>query len=767
MYRELNVDDIIYTLDVKDIKINTRQKQLPEYTDVYDKIKIALNIDKEGYNIFIIDDYSKEKLNNLIEYIQDLFEGKGNGPDICYVVKNDEKCPEVIMLSGGKGILLKETLDGMQNAYMEGIVDFYNSDSDSEKNEIMENIQKKRNGLVSELVKNAEDEGFDIKLTENGFTFIPLDEGKGMSEKDYENLETGRKDEIVNKVSKLKLKAQRILEKIKDDEIEETEKIKILFSKYIESKMVTYKEKYNEEFVNDKCAVDYLDFVSNSIEKNLLENFTLSLSEDDDNYSEIIEKFIINVIVDNSKKKTLPIIYEEDPCINNLLGSIEYENKNGVYSTDTSLIKGGALHKANGGCLILRASSLLNNPSAYYYLKKALMGGKVDLDYNRNYIELLSLSGIKPEPVKIKEKVIIIGDYETYDLLYTYDEDFKKVFQVRAEYEPIVKLNDDSINALLNHVYSICKENNLISLTNGALKEVIKYLSRKAESKNKVYFDCVELNKVLMITNVKARENKKEVVNGVDITDVVYSRELLEKEILESYSENKTLIKVDGTTVGQVNALSVISTGYLSIGKPLRVTCSCCSGDGNIIDVQKESNLSGNIHNKAVNILKGYMNILLGGYTKLPMDFQLNFEQVYGKIDGDSASVAEIICMISALSKLPVKQNIAITGSINQFGEVQPVGGVNEKIEGFFNVCKAVNTVEGKGVLIPGRNKDNLVLNSEVEEAIAKGRFHIYTMENVSDAVELVMGSEKAEMDYVVDVINREIKKYTIKDPKK
>lgn len=767
MYREVDINDIIYKLEVKNIKINTRQKYLPEYSDVYDKLKMALNIDKEGYNVFLIDDYSQEKLNNIIDFIKDIFEDKEKGHDICYVIKKNEKCPEVLMLTGGKGVIFSETLDEIQNNYIKSIADFYNSSSNSEKNEIMEKIQKNRNELISELVKNAEEQGFDIRLTENGFTFIPLEEGKGMSEKDYENLETNRKDEIIDKVSKLKLQAQRILEEIKSGEVEESEKVKLLFLKHIKSTTSDLKEKYRKEFLNDESAVVYLDFVCSEIEKDLEENFIITYSEDDDTYKDIIERYIINVIVDNSDEKSLPIVYEEDPNINNLLGNIEYENRNGSYFTDTSLIKGGALHRANEGCLILRASSLLSNPSAYYYLKKSLISGKVDLDYSRNYIELLSLSGLKPEPVKIKEKVIMIGDYETYDLLYNYDEDFKKVFQIRAEYEPIVKLNDDSVNVLLYHIYSVCKENSLMSFTDSALKEIIKYLSRKAENRNKVYFDISELNRVLMITDVKAKCNKKEAINGRDITDVVYSREILEKEILESYSGNKTLIKVDGTTIGQVNALSVIDTGYLSIGKPLRITCSCCKGEGNIIDVQKESNLSGNIHNKAVNILKGYMNTLIGGYSKLPVDFHLNFEQLYGKIDGDSASVAEIICMISALSKLPVRQNIAITGSINQFGEVQPVGGVNEKIEGFFNVCKTVDTVEDKGVLIPLRNKDNLVLNSEVEEEITKGKFHIYTMESVSDAVELAMGGDNSEMAYVVEVINKEIKKYMVKDSKK
>lgn len=767
MYREVDMNDIIYKFQFNNVNIETRKKYLPEYNDVYDKIKTALQIEKDGYNIYIVDSYSKEKLHNLADYIKDIFKDKGKCHDICYVVKDDDKSPSVLKLNSGMGSKLKKVLDGIQDKYSELIYEFYNGDGDSEKNELVENLQTKRSELITSLVKTAEEQGFDIRLTENGFTFIPMDEGKGMSEKEYDNLQNDRKDEIVTKVNKLKIEAQHILEVIKNDENQEIEKIKAIMKDYLKNKMDDIKTSYRKDFENDAAAYEYLDSVCDEIEKNVIDNYSMNYSEDEESIKEIIERYIINVLVDNKGERSLPVIYEEDPNVNNLLGCIEYENRNGVYSTDTSLIKAGSLLRANDGCLIVRASSLLNNPSAYYYLKKSLMSGEVDFDYNRRYLELISVAGLRPEPIKVREKVIIIGDYETYDLLYNYDEDFKKVFQVRAEYEPIVKLDDDTTNALMFNLYSICKENGLMSLTDDALKEVVKYLSRKAENRNKIYFDCTELDRILMITDVRVRDKNKSVVDGTDISEAVYPREILQKEVLDSYRENKTLINVNGTTVGQINALSVIDTGYMSFGKPLRLTCSCYRGDGNIIDVQKESNLSGNIHNKAISILKGYINALVGGYSKLPVDFHLNFEQLYGKIDGDSASVAEVISMISALSRMPVKQNIAITGSLNQFGEVQPVGGVNEKIEGFFNVCKAVDSVEGKGVLIPNRNKDNLVLSCEVESEIEKGRFHIYTMDKVDDAVELLIGNDKVTMEAVIETINKEIKKYACKETKK
>jgi lon-related putative ATP-dependent protease len=767
MYNEINASDIIYKFQPGKLDTCKRNDPVPIYSDIYDKIRTAMDIDKEGYNIYIIDDYSRDKIDNIISFIRGLYKDKGKAHDICCVVMEDEKYPKALVLSAGNGKKLEEKLEKLQNAYLESIDEFYNESDNKEKQDIVDRIQNKRTDAINSLVKKAEEDGFDIKLTENGFTFIPLENGKSMSEKTFDNLESFKKDEIVSKVGKLKIQAQEILEDIKNDEKDELEKIKSLLSKYLEVKISDIKNEYMDELQMDRCAVEFLNYVCSEIEKNVTENYSMSFEQDEEIINGIINKFMINVLIDNSGTEELPVVFEEDPSVNNLLGSIEYENRNGVYTTDVNLIQGGSLLKANEGCIILRANSLLNNQSAYYYLKKCMLSGKVDINYNRGYLEILSLSGLKTEPISIKEKVILIGDYETYELLYNYDEDFRKIFQLRAEYNPIVNLDDNSANLLLSDVYSVCTKNNLMHISDSALKEVVKYLSRKAENRNKVYFDSTELNKILMLTNAKASNRGKTIMDEGDFTDAVYTTELMEKELLEGYSENKMLIDVKGEKVGQINALSIIDTGYMSIGKPLRITCSCSSGEGNIIDVQKESNLSGNIHNKSVNILKGYLNVLIGVYSKLPVDFHLNFEQLYGKIDGDSASVAEALCIISALSKLPIKQNIAVTGSINQFGEVQPIGGVNEKIEGFFKVCKRIDTVQDKGVLIPDRNMDNIVLSNEVESEIEKGRFHIYSMSNMNDAVELLICSKGMTTADVIDEMEKEIKKYYPKSSKK
>ena len=763
MNRELTPKEIIYEFDIEDVSTREPLDSMPQYFDVIENIKTALSIDKEGFNIYLIDDFSKATLKDIMKCVNKIFENKRQAKDICYVLYEDEKYPKPIFVSNGGGNKFKETLEEMQNEYLECTFQFYNNSTNKEKEEIQENIQRKRNELIADLIDTSKEKGFDIKSTNNGFTFIPLSSGKEMTENEYDTLDREKKETILDTVSILKDKAKEILEELKDIEAKELDKIKQIMEEYYKNEMSELKEEYKNMFMEDKEVQNYIDIVCNDIEKKLIDNYSLSYDEDEEKINEIIYKYVVNVIVDNSLNKTPPVIFEQDPNLSNLLGNIEYENHNGVYSTDIGFIKGGSMLKANGGCLVIRINNLLSNPSAYYYLKKSLLTEEVDVAYNRNYYELVSLSTLKPEPVPIKEKIILIGDYETYDLLYNYDEDFRKIFTIKAECNPVQNIDNNLKSSLVFEINKICSENNFKFLTKGALREVAKLLSRRAQSRKKIYYDKYEINKLLTLSNNSVKEKNQEEIGEVDIIEIGYKKDLMEKEILNNYIEKKMLIDVKNSRIGQINGLSVIDTGYFSFGKPIKITCCCYKGEGNIVDVQQESNLSGNIHSKSINILKGYISTINGGFTKLPVDFHLSFEQIYGKIDGDSASVAEIICMLSALSKIPIKQNIAVTGSINQFGDVQPIGGVNEKIEGFFGICKALDTIKDKGVVIPLSNAEDLVLSEEVESETKNGNFHIYTMTNIEDAIGVLMGDTDTNFEQVMTAINKELKKYSSK----
>ena len=747
---DLNEDD--------DNKI--RLKDIPEITSAYEKIKRAISIDEEGYNLYIIDSFSKDKLENLTKFIENLYKSAEAPRDICYATINDPKRPEPIFLTNGNGAKLKETIENIKNSYYEVAMEFYNTSSESEKDRIIDEVHSKRTNYIGELMEMAKIDGFDVKATNGGFAFIPLKEGEAMTEKEYDELSEESKDSIVLKASNLKKKAEVVLEKLKDIELTSMKKLKGIYAEFMDVEMEDEKEDCLLNFIDDDDAYEYLEKVFYSIEKELVDCYTMNVEDDESDINEVLDKYDISVLVDNTNNKNPRVIYEEDPNVTNLFGNIEYENHNGLYSTDLSLINSGSMLQANEGCIIIRLNQLAMNNYSYYYLKKTLMSGKVSIDSSRGYLDIISINGVKPKAVPINVKVILIGDYESYDILYNADEDFKSLFPIRVEFSNYVKNQPIKGKVLKDYILERGKKHYINKVSDDAIKEIIKYLSRVAECRGKICIEDKNIDRLLILANNMAELDGREIISDKDIRNVAYEKSLIEDEILEMYEDSKIILTLSGEKVGDINGLAVLSSGYYTFGKPMRLTCVACKGEGKILDIQKESNMSGSIHEKSINILSGLLSNLIIPYEKLPVDFHLSFEQTYGQIDGDSASVAEILCILSALSKVGIKQNIAVTGSINQFGEVQAIGGVNEKIEGFYKVCKLLGDSKDKGVLIPITNSEDLVLNKEVEEAIEKGEFHIYTMENLQDAIEVMMLDSKTSYKDLFKIIEKEVEKY-------
>lgn len=760
MKRELTPSEIMFKVDVTDTDVDKGTKGIKEFNDAYKKVERAINIDKEGYNLYLIDTFSKDKLNELTSFIEKKYKDLEAPRDICYVTLEDVNRPEAIFVSNGKGKKLKETVDDIKNCYLESVDNFYADSSNDEKDYIVEDVQNKRNSYINELTKMAKKEGFEVKATSKGFAFIPLSGDEAMTEKEYDDLEEENKNVIVAKAEELKKKAERILEELKDIEVKSIKKLKKIYSKFLATQMEAEKDEALLEFITDDDSYEYLERLFTCIEEDLIECYTMNIEDDESEIYEVLNKYDVRVIVDNTNNSSPPVIFEEDPNLNNLIGLIEYENHNGMYTTNISLISAGSILKANEGCLILRLSSLAVNTLSYYYLKKILMSNKVSFDTNKSYLEFININGLKPKPIPVKFKVILIGDYETYDFLYNSDEDFKKLFPLRAEFSPIVKASTDSVIELKNIIENKVRKNELFNLTDKAMSEMLKYLCRKSSSRNRILAEEDAIDKVLVLANNSAKERKSMIITEQDILEVAYEEELIENEIMSMYEENKILISVNGRKIGAVNALAVLDIGYCTFGKPMKISCVAYKGSGKIVDIQKESNLSGKIHEKSINILKGLLTNLLNPYENIPVDFHLSFEQTYGIVEGDSASVAEIICILSALSKKAIKQSIAVTGSINQFGDVQAIGGATEKIEGFFKVCSMLDTVEEKGVLIPEGNKDEIILKSEVEKAVQEGKFHIYTMNNLNDAIEVLLLDEGETVEDFYKILQEELEKY-------
>ena len=639
-----------------------RLKDIPEITSAYEKIKRAISIDEEGYNLYIIDSFSKDKLENLTKFIENLYKSAEAPKDICYATINDPKRPEPIFLTNGKGAKLKETIENIKNSYYEVAMEFYNTSSESEKDSIIDDVHSKRTTYIGELMEMAKIDGFDVKATNGGFAFIPLKEGEAMTEKEYDELSEENKDSIVLKASNLKKKAEVVLEKLKDIELTSMKRLKGIYAEFMDVEMEDEKEDCLLNFIDDDDAYEYLEKVFYSIEKELVDCYTMNVEDDESDINEVLDKYDISVLVDNTNNKNPRVIYEEDPNVTNLFGNIEYENHNGLYSTDLSLINPGSMLQANEGCVIIRLNQLAMNNYSYYYLKKTLMSGKVSIDSSRGYLDIISINGVKPKAVPVNVKVILIGDYESYDILYNADEDFKSLFPIRVEFSNYVKNQPIKGKVLKDYILDRGKKHYINKVSDDAIKEIIKYLSRVAECRGKICIEDKNIDRLLILANNIVELDGREIISDKDIRDVAYEKSLIEDEILEMYEDSKIILTLSGEKVGAINGLAVLSSGYFTFGKPMRLTCVACKGEGKILDIQKESNMSGSIHEKSINILSGLLSNLIIPYEKLPVDFHLSFEQTYGQIDGDSASVAEILCILSSLSKVGIKQNIAVTG---------------------------------------------------------------------------------------------------------
>ena len=762
MKRELLPSEIKFDISID--KDTDQSNNISEYEEAFSKIKRTMKITKEGYNLYLVDSFSKKKIKDLINFIEEEYKDLEPPKDICYVTLEDENKPEAIFVANGKGKKLKETVGDIKKSYLDVIDDFYSDSTNDEKDFLVEEVENKRNDYLNELMKMAKDEGFEVKATNKGFAFLPLNgESETMTEKEYDDLEENHKDIIVSKAGNLKKRAETILEELRDIELKSIRRLKKLYTKFLSNRMEEVKDDALLEFITDDDSYEYLERLFTCIEEDIVECYTMSIEDDESEIYRILKKYDVKVIVDNSNNFSPPVIYEEDPNLNNLIGSIEYENHNGMYVTNISLISAGAILKANEGCLILRLNSLLMNPSSYYYLEKILLSNKVSIDSNKNLVEFININGLKPKSIPINVKVILIGNYEAYDILYNSDEDFKKLFPIRTEIPDIVEISKSSIELLKDSIRQKVKQEEILKVDDGAINEIIKYLCRKASSRENILIEDYTLDKILQLVDIYVREKGEYIIKKEDVRKVAYEEELVEREFIKMYKKGKILITLTGGKVGSINGLAVLDAGYYSFGRPIRITCVAYKGTGRIVDIQKESNLSGKIHEKSISILRGLLSNLLNAYESIPVDFHISFEQTYGIVDGDSASIAEIIALLSALSKYKIKQNIAVTGSVNQFGEVQAIGGVSEKVEGFFKVCKMMDTIENKGVLIPASNKDELIIIPEVEDAIVNGQFHIYTMENLNDAIEVLLLEEGQTLEIFYDDVKKELSKYSSK----
>ncbi|MGC9214710.1 Lon protease family protein, partial [Athalassotoga sp.] len=575
---------------------------------------------------------------------------------------------------------------------------------------------------------------------------VPVLNGKPLSQEEFDRLNPDQKKFYEENVIKLKKLVDGTLHKSRVLENEFKDKMDKLDEEIAKFAIDPIFDELNEKFKENSDVVDFLKLVK----KDILDNLEV-LRNDQTDKDKFMARYDINVVIDNSKVHGAPVVEELNPTYANLFGKVEYYATMGTLQTDFKFIRSGAFHRANGGFMILNAEDLFRSELSWDATKRLINSGTLKIENIQEYLGYGITVTLNPEPIPANVKIIMVGEPWIYDLLYQYDADFRKFFKIKAPFDWEIDLSSDGVEYYLQLLRSVIDKRNLLHVDESGIKEIIRTGMRLIERRTKISTQANRITAILVESDHKARELKKKKIDAQSVKEALKAMELrlsLEADrMLEYFKNNEIMIDTTGEKVGQVNGLTVIEGGDYPFGMPVRITAKTHLSDTGVIDIQRESNMSGKIFTKAVLIISNYLSAKYT--TKHPLSFAatVSFEQTYSTIEGDSASVAETLSIISAISKIPLKQSLAITGSINQNGEVQPVGGIPYKIEGFFKVCKIKGLTGDQGVIIPASNVDDLVLDPEIIESVKAGKFHIWTVRNVDEALEIATGKKAGKMD--------------------
>ena len=692
----------------------------------------GLKINNPAYNIYLSGDSGTGKTTYAINALSKYAAKKRNHKDWCYVYNfENNREPLIIDLDKGLGKVFKKDIEKLIETLLDELKDAFESeDFEIGKNQLIEEYEIEKDTLIKKIKKYAEEKGFKLKNSKVGMVFIPIEDEENDEDEDYKDEEFYKlKRELENAAIQVVYKIRELENVAKEALLELEEEIaKFIIDPHIEVLL----EKYN--------SYDKVKTYLNNMRENILEHVYLFYMDEEelkDKYDkEHFIKYKVNLFVDNGidrENSKAPVIVEINPSPSNLFGKAEYDYYNGNIKTDFTKLIPGAVHKANGGYLVLYVDQLLRYPLSWDMLKRAIQSRQIGVD---------TQTSIKPENMPIDIKVVLIGNNYMYNLLYNYDSDFSKYFKIFVDFDNEMDKTDHNEDGIARFIAYQCGKNNLKHFTYDAVKEVIKFSTRICGDRYKLSTKFNKIMEIIFEGDVCAQIRDSEYVDKCDVQKAILERKKrlnrIENKMEESLENGFTLIETSGNRIGVMNGLSVLSTGEYSFGRPSRITVTTSPGNKGIVNIEREVNMSGPIHNKGVLILGGYLAENFAQEFPLSLNANICFEQNYGGIEGDSATGAELYALLSSLSKIPLKQNIAATGSMNQKGEIQVVGGISEKIEGFYSACKKQGLNGNQGVIIPKNNSRNLVLSEEVTNAINEGKFTIYTVERVEEAIEIL-----------------------------
>jgi lon-related putative ATP-dependent protease len=712
-------------------------------------LEFGLGVKDLEYNIFVAGPPRAGKTEAIMAYVQEMAASEPTPPDYIYVhnFKDPEK-PQSITLPKGRGRGLKTDMEEMISTLKVQIPEVFESEDYSNRREtLMREFTQERNTILQELDAKATEEGFILNISPTGLMIFPGKEGKPMSEEELKALSDEQREELRKKSTDLHTVMNEAIRKIRKMEKEFADREKKLdqdVALYVVGHLI---EELREKYKGLTQVLEYLNDVQEDILKNIDDlkrrpsqqgPFPFAAPEP------TFTQYQVNVFVDHSETKGAPLVFENNPTYPNLFGVIDRRAQFGALLTDFTLIRAGAMQRANGGYLVMEAMDLLRWFISYEAMKRSLKNQEVKIEDPAEMFGIITTRSLQPQAIPLNIKIILVGDPYIYQLLYAYDEDFHKFFKIKAHFDSRMKKTPDHIQKFCQLLGSFIKEQKLMPLHKTGMARLLEYAQELAGHQQKLTLQLKEVLDSLKEANYWARNNTHDVVFGSDvekaINEKIYRADLPEEKLQEFIDEGMLFIETEGQVVGQMNGLSVYSLGDHAFGRPSRITATIGLGREGVVAIDREAKLAGNIHNKGVLILSGFLKSRFAQKKPLTLSASLTFEQSYGMVEGDSASMAELVTLLSAIADVPLNQNIAMTGSVSQRGEAQPIGGVNWKIEGFYKVCQARGLDGSQGVIIPRTNVQDLMLKKEVVDAAKEGKFHVWAISQVDEAIELLTG---------------------------
>jgi len=723
----------------------------------------ALDIENEGYNIYLAGYFGTGKTTLAREMLEEKARKNKVPSDWCYVnnFKNTEY-PHALKLPAGLGKEFKNDVEANMDTVIKHIVKaFEGEEFEFQKSAILNRFMEETNQIYLRLEDEARTFNFTISRSQNGVSSIPLKEdGTQISQDEYMALPEDIRTELMKKSAIVQDKINDAFRQYKELEKQTKEQIKEL--ELATARQVAEPD-FNTLYQKYSALAEVVEYLRD-MHQDVLDNLEMFKTIEDDSPMNLlrrmdkralVRRYQVNQIVDNSALKHAPVIFETNPSFANLFGQVEFGSEFGVLTTDFSRIKAGSIHRANGGYLVINVYDIIKNFYVWDKLKRIIKNKEIVVESMSKTFGLGNSETLQPEAIPVDIKVVLIGEPEYYYLLYAHDEEFQKLFKIRADFDTDMQRTPKHVREYARFVSSVCVSKGLNHFTPAAVAEIVDYGSRMADDQSKLSTLFNKLVEIIYEANCWAGYDKAELVNREHVKQAIaekhYRSAMLQEKMQEYIDQGTIMIDVDGSKIGQLNGLAVYQIGDHQFGKPVRITAKTFMGEKGLVNIEREIQLSGSIHSKGVLTLNGYLGAQYAQNRHLSLSASLTIEQSYSGIEGDSASSAELYALLSSLAEVPLRQGIAVTGSVNQNGEIQAVGGVNSKIEGFYQVCKNKGLTGQQGVIIPRQNVRNLMLNEEVTAAVKANQFTVWATNHVNEGLEILTGIEAGEINAAGD----------------